>query len=110
MHFFQIEEFPLNSNGKLDLKKLRELNKAILVDEKDECELSLFEKKIIKIWESILEIKIQRESIYKNFYELGADSLSIVRFINEIEPLIKTEGVEKIILNPTLETIKLYSK
>lgn len=108
--FFQIEEFPLNSNGKLDLKKLRELNKAILVDEKDECELSLFEKKIIKIWESILEIKIQRESIYKNFYELGADSLSIVRFINEIEPLIKTEGVEKIILNPTLETIKLYSK
>ncbi|MCQ8212019.1 AMP-binding protein [Cetobacterium somerae] len=108
--FFQIDEFPLNSNGKLDLKKLRELNKNIILEEKDEIELSTFEKKIIKIWESILEIKIQRENIYKSFYELGADSLSIVRFINEIEPLIKTEGVENIILNPTLETIKLYSK
>lgn len=106
--FFEIDEFPLNSNGKLDLKKLKELGQKDFKDNIDEVSLSSFEKKIIKIWEEILEIKIDKNKVNWNFYELGADSLSIVRFINEIEPFINKEGVEKILLNPNLETISKY--
>lgn len=108
--FFEIDEFPLNSNGKLDLKKLKELGQKDFKDNIDEVSLSSFEKKIIKIWEEILEIKIDKNKVNWNFYELGADSLSIVRFINEIEPFINKEGVEKILLNPNLETISKYKK
>ncbi|MGL5190174.1 MAG: phosphopantetheine-binding protein, partial [Cetobacterium sp.] len=93
-----------------DLKKLKELGQKDFKDNIDEVSLSSFEKKIIKIWEEILEIKIDKNKVNWNFYELGADSLSIVRFINEIEPFINKEGVEKILLNPNLETISKYKK
>ena len=86
--FFEIDEFPLNSNGKLDLQKLRQLSRKKDVHEAN-IVLSDFEKKIIKIWEDILEINISENDMGKNFYELGADSLSVVRFISEIEPLVK---------------------
>lgn len=105
--FFEIDEFPLNSNGKLDLQKLRQLSRKKDVHEAN-IVLSDFEKKIIKIWEDILEINISENDMGKNFYELGADSLSVVRFISEIEPLVKKDGIEKILLNPSLETIKKY--
>lgn len=108
--FFKIDEFPLNSNGKLDLKKLRELSKKKMDLKKESIILSDFEKKIVKIWEEILEINISENSLNKNFYELGADSLSVVRFINEIEPLVKKDAIEKILLNPDLETLKNYKK
>ncbi|WP_297431701.1 non-ribosomal peptide synthetase [uncultured Cetobacterium sp.] len=108
--FFEIDEFPLNSNGKLDLKKLKELGQKDFEDNIDEITLSTFEKKIVKIWEEILEIKIDKNKVSRNFYELGADSLSIVRFINEIEPLIIKDGIEKILLNPNLKTINKYKK
>lgn len=106
--YFKIDEFPLNSNGKLDLKKLKELGKQE-VEVKD-LKLSPFEEKIIKIWEEILEIKISNDRLNESFYDLGADSLSIVRFINEIDSLIKPEGIEVILLNPTLEVIEKYKK
>ena len=108
--YFEIDEFPLNSNGKLDLKKLKELGQKDFEDSIDEITLSTFEKKIVKIWEEILEIKIDKNKVSRNFYELGADSLSIVRFINEIEPLITKDGIEKILLNPNLKTINKYKK
>ncbi len=72
--------------------------------------LSDFEKHIIQIWQEILEFEIPNEDLNKSFYELGADSLSIVRFVTQIEPLIKPEGVEKILLSPTLETLNKYKK
>ena len=105
--FFEIDEFPLNSNGKLDLQKLRELSKGKGIEENN-LVLSEFEKKIIKMWENILEISISENDLNKNFYELGADSLSIVRFISEIEPFVKKDAIEKILLNPNLETLKKY--
>ena len=108
--FFEIDEFPLNSNGKLDLKKLKELGQKDFENSIDEISLSTFEKKVVKIWEKILEIKIDKNKVNWNFYELGADSLSIVRFINEIEPLITKDGIEKILLNPNLKTINKYKK
>ena len=92
------------------MKKLKELGQKDFEDSIDEITLSTFEKKIVKIWEEILEIKIDKNKVSRNFYELGADSLSIVRFINEIEPLIIKDGIEKILLNPNLKTINNYKK
>lgn len=105
--FIEIESFPLNSNGKLDLKALKMINKK---DKEISINLSDFEKKILEIFKEILEIDIPEESLYLNFYELGADSLSIVRLINSIEDMVEKDGIEEIILNPTLENIKKYEK
>ena len=105
--FIEIENFPLNSNGKLDLKALKMINKK---DKEISINLSDFEKKILEIFKEILEIDIPEESLYLNFYELGADSLSIVRLINSIEDMVEKDGIEEVILNPTLENIKKYEK
>ncbi len=108
--YFKIDEFPLNSNGKLDVKLLKERANENRLQEDKHIYLSEIEKKIIEIWERILEIDIPLDRINESFYELGADSLSIIRFINEIEPLINSSAVEAIIIEPTLKNIKKYMK
>ncbi|MDX1699854.1 MAG: condensation domain-containing protein, partial [Melioribacteraceae bacterium] len=79
-HFIQIEDIPLTVNGKLDKKKLLQINYDIDTDEKEFIEPRNDEEEILlKIWRSVLGI--ERISVNDNFFELGGDSILSIQII-----------------------------
>lgn len=86
--FIQIDHWPLNSNGKVDIKALSEINTCLKSEKKTNAQTPT-ERCIRQIFENILNFKI--EDITDNFFELGGHSLLIPKIIKEIK---KTLGVE----------------
>ena len=77
-YIFQIEQIPITSNGKVDRKALDELNTDICEENiKYVAPITDTQKLFCKIWEEILETKV---GIDNDLFELGADSLSAIKF------------------------------
>ena len=77
-YIFQIKEIPVTSNGKIDRNKLdeykfNELNNNISYVEPE----NEIQKLFCSIWEEILQTKV---GIDNDLFELGADSLSAIKF------------------------------
>ncbi len=103
--FIEIKEFPLTNSGKLDLNKLKSLSKIETDDNNILDTLTPTELKILKIWENILEFSIPTHKIYENFYDLGADSLSMVTFISKLNEKLSPNEISLILENPTIKNI-----
>ena len=77
-YIFQIEEIPITANGKIDRNKLDEYKCDIVNNNttyvKPENEI---QKLFCDIWEEILQTKV---GIDNDIFELGADSLSAIKF------------------------------
>ncbi|EEL42559.1 hypothetical protein bcere0021_53800 [Bacillus cereus Rock3-42] len=78
----QIEKLPLTENGKIDKSHLLSLDMNVWKD-KGEKPRTIQEIQIKKIWEDILEIK--EIDINENFFDLGGNSILIIKVINAIE-------------------------
>lgn len=77
-YIFQIEKIPITANGKVDRKVLNELNTIICEENIKYVEPETDTQKLFcKIWEEILETKV---GIDNDLFELGADSLSAIKF------------------------------
>jgi amino acid adenylation domain-containing protein len=77
-YFIQLENFPLNANGKIDRKSLPEpKDEQMLRGSKYEAPKTDLEKNLVKIWEEILDIK--KVGINDNFFELGGNSLKAMK-------------------------------
>jgi amino acid adenylation domain-containing protein len=84
-YFVRLENIPLNSNGKIDRKKLPGLE--ILVGGGDSiAPRNVLEEKLVKIWENILDNEILCGSIGidDNFFELGGHSLRATVMVSKI--------------------------
>ena len=84
----QVDYIPINSNGKIDTKKLPmpKVNKN-----KYRPPTNGIEKSIVKIWEDVLDVR--HIGINDNFYHLGGDSIKAIRIVS----LLQNEGI---IFNP----------
>ncbi len=80
--FVRMESFPLNKNGKIDIKALpepnEEINRSDFVIPKNAIEIEL-----IKIWEKVLGI--HHISVSDNFFYIGGDSLNALK----VQALVK---------------------
>lgn len=76
-HYIQIEKMPLTLNGKLDKNALPEPEP--IANEGYVAPTSETEKKLVEIWAEILSIDESLVSVEKSFFELGGNSLTIVR-------------------------------
>ncbi len=82
--YIQIDEIPLSVSGKVDDKKLQQLNSEGLSSEveyiapKDEIE-----QKLQRIWEDLLNVK--KVSMKDDFFILGGQSLKATTLINEYQ-------------------------
>ncbi|MGQ3679737.1 non-ribosomal peptide synthetase [Tenacibaculum discolor] len=80
-HFIQLDKMPLNSNGKIDRKKVSSIEGTYLksnrkhVDPRNEVD-----KKLIVIWKEVLEV--DKIGIQDNFFNLGGNSLKATRLLN----------------------------
>lgn len=73
----QIEEMPLAPSGKIDKSALPKFKKENSEHQKAGNE---FEEKVLEVWQAVLGI--QDFGIYDNFFEIGGNSLLIMKMIN----------------------------
>ena len=95
-YFVQLNIFPINANGKIDLKKLPEpintnIEKGIIASRNST------DKKLINILKDILNI--DKISISDSFLDLGGDSLSAINLSAKIQSEFDVEIFVKDILN-----------
>jgi len=94
--FMQLDSFPLNQNGKVDRKRLPEIDHAVINQNKDFiAPETLIENELFDIWKNCLNTK--KFGIYESFFYLGGDSILAVRLINKIN--------DKFLLNLTIKNL-----
>ncbi len=80
--FIEMDSIPVNSNGKVDRKKLSTYSQKMSKNTFYKSPRSLIEFKLIEIWEDILGIK--PIGVDDNFFLIGGHSLKAVELINRI--------------------------
>ncbi|KAF1061953.1 amino acid adenylation domain-containing protein [Burkholderia gladioli] len=75
-HFVELEHLPLTANGKLDRRALP-MPDAGRLTLRYEAPQNDIQQRLAQIWAELL--KVERVGIHDNFFDLGGNSLSIVR-------------------------------
>jgi amino acid adenylation domain-containing protein len=88
-YFVRVDSLPLTANGKINKKALPE--PKILKEEDYIAPKTAQEKRVVGIWSEILSITKEAISVNANFFDLGGDSLKIVRLQKELEELLRIE-------------------
>lgn len=108
-HFVQLDELPLTSNGKVDKKKLPD-PEGIGVESGVEyvAPRTDAERKMVKIWEELLGR--EQIGIRESFFELGGDSIKILRMTTELKKELSLDiPITDIYKNNTIENILLHA-
>ncbi len=89
-HVMQIDRFPLTANGKIDVKALPEpcnnqVDQAIQIVKPK----GAFEEAILEVWEE--ELNRTNISIYDNFFDLGGNSIKIVKLSVKLKNKLQRE-------------------
>ncbi len=106
-HFSQVESFPLNINGKIDINQL--INKINLLNKNInnyEAPSNAIEEKIATIWCKLLNVK--KVGRNDNFFDIGGNSFVAFQMIHQI----KKEFTHSISLTTVFQkgTIKAIAK
>ncbi len=100
----QIETVPLSANGKVDRKSLPVIQEdtVLFIEPRNSVE-----KKVADIWTEILEI--EKIGMRDNFFEIGGDSVSMVRISNKIEELFNIKiPLKEFLTGSTIEALAIY--
>jgi amino acid adenylation domain-containing protein/non-ribosomal peptide synthase protein (TIGR01720 family) len=79
--FFVLDKLPLSQNGKLDYKALPRQKEQLTGSIEYQPPTNILEKKLMKIWSTILNIPKDKIGIHDDFFELGGDSIISMRII-----------------------------
>lgn len=112
--FVQVQRMPLNQNGKVDRKKLKEITnkgskdkEAVLIEntiieQNDEITIAL-----IDIWKEILDEK--NLGINSNYFHVGGDSLLATRLVSKIKEDFGIElSIGDVFEHPILSDLSVY--
>ncbi|NEW61115.1 amino acid adenylation domain-containing protein, partial [Sulfurovum sp. bin170] len=100
--FIMMDSLPLNSNGKLDRKKLP-LLQDIAIDKEIVVASSDNEKMLLEIFEDVLNIK--NISINDNFFFIGGDSIKAIQIISKLGTLGFVLEIKDIFYHPTIKAL-----
>jgi len=87
--YFIIDFIPFNQNGKLNKKELFKYNNILKSNQEHFEPSSQIEKDIAEIWKEILSIDIV--SLNDNFFDVGGNSLNIVKLSKCLNTLLNKE-------------------
>ena len=105
--FIFIDKLPMNVNEKIDIAKLKiEYENTYLIEQKLEPVTKNDVLTVLKkTWEKLL--KISNIEINQNFFDLGGDSLMLIKMISEVYKKLSIRlNIETIFRNPTIETLE----
>ncbi|WP_279118564.1 non-ribosomal peptide synthetase [Anaerococcus vaginalis] len=111
-NFYQIDEIPLNKNGKVDRKKLK--NKLKNKNKKEKFEISYnvkpkneLEITILKIWKDIFNN--ENIGLDNNYFSMGGDSLIATSIIGKIRDKLGLKlSIRDIFENPTVNELAIF--
>lgn len=99
----EIDELPINTNGKIDIEKLKKL---LITPEEPTINLLLSstEHQLFLIWKRLL--KVDKINLNDNFFDLGGHSLLITRMLAEAAKVFNTRlSIQTGFENPTIESL-----
>jgi amidohydrolase len=82
--FVSLAAIPLSSSGKVDRRRLEQMNVQLVSREEYVAPRDTVEKRLVAIWADVLRLPAEKIGIYDNFFELGGHSLSGVQLISRI--------------------------
>jgi amino acid adenylation domain-containing protein len=107
-HIIQLDALPLNVNGKIDINALAKM-KVVKPDVEREFRgpRTDTEKHLSKIWSNLI-VK-DHISITDNFFEIGADSLRLIRALSELKKTYSNRiGITDLFTHYTIEKLATY--
>ena len=101
--FIKVEEFLLNSNGKVDRNALPGLDASIKESVRDYTEARNYtERKLVEIWKNILQI--EKVGINNDFFSVGGHSFIAIKLIDKIEKELNFRiPLTELLVNPTIQ-------
>jgi amidohydrolase len=82
--FVSLAAIPLNSSGKVDRRRLEQMDVQPASREEYAAPRNSVEDRLVAIWADVLKLPAEKIGIYDNFFELGGHSLSGVQLISRI--------------------------
>lgn len=103
-HFVRFESFPLTSNGKLDKKRLP--NPEIKAEPDHVAPADEVQEKLVTIWSQLLNVDKELIGVNRSFFEVGGNSLKLVRLNNMINESLGWEiSVADLFRYPTISSL-----
>ncbi|QGQ96125.1 amino acid adenylation domain-containing protein [Paenibacillus psychroresistens] len=105
--FMQIEEMPLNANGKIDRKALPEPQGSMQTGTEYMAPRNSMEELLVQIWKEVL--KADQVGINDDFFELGGHSLLVTSMALKINQLFLIDMPMQVIFNsPTIRELSQF--
>jgi thioesterase domain-containing protein/acyl carrier protein len=102
--FVKIDALPLTANGKLDRKALPKPDQGAFVSRAYEPPVGEIEQKMAGLWAELL--KLDRVGRNDNFFDIGGDSLAVMRMVQSLNPLFgKAVPIRQVFQNPTIAAL-----
>ncbi len=97
-----VDEFPLNSNGKIDRKKLPDPNETDLINQEVyEAPTTEMESQLVEIWQRILNK--EQIGVCDNFFQIGGQSLKAMQIVTRLKTELNvTLSIKDIFNAPTV--------
>ena len=105
--FLQLDRLPLTPNGKVDRRALpspdgRQFDRACYVAPRNDSE-----RVLAGIWQQVL--KLERIGAHDNFFDLGGDSLLLIRVKNQIREELDVDlPVVELFRYPTVDSLSRF--
>ncbi|HTI08485.1 MAG TPA: amino acid adenylation domain-containing protein [Puia sp.] len=104
-YYVRLDKMPVTANGKLDRRLLPE--PVARVDDNYVAASGEIEEQLIGIWSEILKIDKDHISVNANFFELGGNSMDIVKLNNKIREQFNVDiSVADMFRMPTITSIR----
>lgn len=105
--FVQLNQLPLNANGKVDRKALPELEGSMVLGTEYESPRNEMEEKLVQIWQEVLGR--EQIGINDNYFDLGGHSLKAIVLTSEIHKTLNIDvPLSEIFKRPTIKDLTQY--
>lgn len=106
-YFIAMQSFPLTSNGKLDKKALPEPQlESVEISARPTNQI---QKELIAIWAEMLMISEDKIGINTNFFEIGGNSLKLMKMVDKINQHFNTDiTVAKVFAYPVISSLSVF--
>lgn len=100
-YFKYMDKLPLTPSGKVDRKRLPELDTSVIISREYVAPESDMEVQLAEMWQNILGIELI--STNENFFEIGGDSLYAINLISRIYKVLNVEiSISSLFQYPTI--------
>jgi acyl carrier protein len=106
-YFIRVEKIPLTFNGKIDRKALEHYDIELRTRRDYAAPRNEIEQQLAYIWKEVL--KLENVDINENFFDLGGDSLDIIRINLKIKEIFNEEDTVLLMFRyPTIVSFAEY--